>query len=228
LIDNHPISCKDDYVEGKTMTASASSGIANDAKAGGQEQMSENTSQAKKFALPAQSFIDAFDKELMKEVRRQERDNDPKKPPSQMAFLRGKITFLRRAFDAKVPDKKIIQIFKDHNIEISLHTLRAFWKVNKLKRTKEVGVESNGDSGQETSNKTADGDEQNQASAPKEKTGEIVSEADGGERSVHNHGADKKEDGKGNVGSVASGSSLGSDWDDDFEMDDSNAGYKGQ
>jgi hypothetical protein len=37
----------------------------------------------------------------------------------------------------------------------------------------------------------------------------------------------KKEDGKGNVGSVAGGSSLGSDWDDDFEMDDSNAGYKG-
>jgi len=208
------------------MTASSSSGIADDAMAGGKGQVVEKTQQAKKFALPAESDIEAFDKDLMKEVRRQERDNDPKKPPSQMAFLRGRITFLRRAFDAKVPDKKIIQIFKDHNIEISLHTLRAFWKVNKLKRKEDVGVESNGDSGQEASNKTGNGDGQNQAGAPKEKAGEIVSKTDGKERSVHNHGADKKDDGKGNAGSAAGGSSLGSAWDDDFEMDDSSASYK--
>lgn len=188
--------------------------------------MSENTSQAKKFALPAQSFIDTFEKDLMKEVRRQERDNDPKKPPSQMAFLRGKVTFLRRAFDAKVPDKKIIQIFNDNKIEISLHTLKAFWKANGLKRKEEAGIETNADSGQEASNKTGEGDGQNQASAPKGKPGEIVSKADDEERSVHNHGADKKDDGKGNAGSAAGGGSLGSAWDDDFEMDDSSASYK--
>ena len=209
------------------MATSGTSITQNAGTAGVNGQPAKNSTAANKFALPPPSDIDASDKELMKEVRRHERENNPNKPPSQMAFLRGRIDFLRRAFAAGVPDRRIIQILNDNNIGISIHTLRAFWKASKLKRKSGDGIESNGDSKQEASNKNVESDGQSQAGAPKENAGEIASKTNGEERSAHNHGADKKDDGKGNAGSAAGGSYFGSNWDDDFEMDDSSASYKG-
>jgi len=92
------------------------------------DSVSEHSKTKGQYKAPDDASIKAFMDCLQSEIRKNKKALGIGARASRMSFLRGMMDLLRKAKTAKVPNKRLVEIMAASGIDVSLSTLRAFWK----------------------------------------------------------------------------------------------------